>query len=70
MEIHATDFAACRMRVMAVDFISDEQAARLGRFPDEISAEDLERLCWLDDADLAVVDSPGGCTTFWDLLSG
>ena len=23
--------------------------------PDEVSAEDLERFCWLDDADLSVV---------------
>lgn len=40
---------------MAVDFLSDEQAAGFGRFPDEVSAEDLERFCWLDDADLSVV---------------
>lgn len=40
---------------MAVDFLSDEQAAVFGRFPDEVSAEDLERFCWLDDADLSVV---------------
>lgn len=39
---------------MAVDFLSDEQAAGFGRFPDEVSREDLERFCWLDDADLAV----------------
>lgn len=39
---------------MAVDFLSDEQAAGFGRFPDEISREDLERFCWLDDADLLV----------------
>ncbi|MDJ0355538.1 DUF4158 domain-containing protein [Paenarthrobacter sp. PH39-S1] len=40
---------------MAVDFLSDEQAAGFGRFPDVVSAEDLERFCWLDDADLSVV---------------
>lgn len=30
------------------------------RLPDEISAEDLERLCWVDDADLSVVDRRRG----------
>ncbi|WP_104111906.1 Tn3 family transposase [Arthrobacter sp. N199823] len=45
---------------MAVDFLSDEQAAGFGRFPNEISAEDLERFCWLDDADLSVVDRHRG----------
>jgi hypothetical protein len=40
---------------MAVDFLSDEQAAGFGRFPDEVSPEDLKRFCWLDDADLSVV---------------
>ncbi|WP_241981287.1 DUF4158 domain-containing protein [Cryobacterium algoritolerans] len=39
---------------MAVDFLSDEQVAGFGRFPDEVSREDLERFCWLDDADLSV----------------
>jgi hypothetical protein len=39
---------------MAVDFLSNEQAAGFGRLPDEVSAEDLERFCWLDDADLSV----------------
>jgi len=39
---------------MAVDFLSDEQAAGFGRFPDEVPREDLERFCWLDDADLSV----------------
>ncbi len=43
------------MSGLAVDFLSDEQAAGFGRFPDEVSAEDLERFCWLDDADLSVV---------------
>ncbi|EMQ96642.1 transposase Tn3 [Paeniglutamicibacter gangotriensis Lz1y] len=43
------------MGSMAVDFLSDEQAAGFGRFPDELPAEDLERFCWLDDADLSVV---------------
>lgn len=43
------------MGSMAVDFLSDEQAAGFGGFPDEVSAEDLERFCWLDDADLSVV---------------
>ena len=45
---------------MAVDFLSDEQAAGFGGFPDEVSAEDLERFCWLDDADLSVVGSRRG----------
>lgn len=45
---------------MAVDFLSDEQAAGFGRFPEEVSAEDLERFCWLDDADLSVVDRRRG----------
>ncbi|MBT2552313.1 Tn3 family transposase [Arthrobacter sp. ISL-5] len=40
---------------MAVDFLSDEQAAGFGRFPDEVSQEDLERFCWLDDTDLSIV---------------
>jgi hypothetical protein len=39
---------------MAVDFLSSEQAAGFGRFPDEVSREDLERSRWLDDADLSV----------------
>ncbi|WP_420820310.1 DUF4158 domain-containing protein [Specibacter cremeus] len=39
---------------MAVDFLSDGQAAGFGRFPDEVSREDLERFCWVDDADLSV----------------
>ena len=45
---------------MPVDFLSDEQAAGFGRFPDEISMEDLERFCWLDDADLSVVGGRRG----------
>ena len=36
------------------NFLSDEQAAGFGRFPDEVSREDMERSCWLDDADLSV----------------
>ncbi|MBB1512656.1 DUF4158 domain-containing protein, partial [Tessaracoccus sp. MC1627] len=40
--------------------LSDEQAAGFGRFPEEVSAEDLERFCWLDDADLSVVDRRRG----------
>ena len=40
---------------MAVDFLSDEQVAGFGGCPDEVSPEDLERFCWLDDADLSVV---------------
>ncbi|WP_276203734.1 DUF4158 domain-containing protein [Pseudarthrobacter sulfonivorans] len=39
---------------MAAVFLSDEQAAGFGRFPDDVSVEDLERFCWLDDADLSV----------------
>lgn len=45
---------------MAVDFLSDDQAAGFGRFLDEVSAEDLERFCWLDDADLSVVGGRRG----------
>ncbi len=40
---------------MAVDFLSDEQVARFGRFPDEVSREDLGAFSWLDDADLSIV---------------
>lgn len=43
------------MGFMAVDFLRDEQAAGFGGFPDEVSTEDLERFCWLDDADLSVI---------------
>ncbi|WP_427004512.1 DUF4158 domain-containing protein [Pseudarthrobacter sp. H2] len=39
---------------MAVDLLSDEQAAGFGRFPDEVSREDLERFWWLDDTDLSI----------------
>ena len=45
---------------MPVDFLSNEQAAGFGRFPDEISMEDLERFCWLDDADLSVAGGRRG----------
>ena len=45
---------------MAVDFPSEEQAAVFGRFPEEISTEDMERFCWLDDADLSAVDRSRG----------
>lgn len=45
---------------MAVDFLSDEQAAGFGGFPDEVSAENLEHFCWLDDADWSVVGSRRG----------
>ncbi len=54
---------------MAVDLLSHEQAAGFGRFPDVVSAEDLERFCWLDDADLSVVGRRRGSTTVWDSLS-
>lgn len=40
---------------MAVDFLSDEQAAEFGQFPDQVSLEVFERYCWLHDADLSVV---------------
>lgn len=40
---------------MVVEFLSDGQAAGFGRFPDEVSREDLERFCWLDDTDLSIV---------------
>lgn len=53
---------------MAVDFLSDEQATGFGRFPDQVSLEDLERFCWLDDVDLSVVGRRRGCTTVWDSL--
>lgn len=36
-------------------FSNDEQASGFGRFPDEVSQEDLERFCWLDDTDLSIV---------------
>ncbi|MGP5525173.1 hypothetical protein ACTXM3_18170 [Glutamicibacter arilaitensis] len=41
--------------------LSDEQAAGFGGFPDEESAEDLERFGWLDDTDLSVVGAAGAC---------
>ncbi|MDO5745828.1 MAG: DUF4158 domain-containing protein [Micrococcaceae bacterium] len=40
---------------MAIDFRSDEQAAGFGEFTEEVSAEDLERFCWMDEGDLTVV---------------
>lgn len=36
-------------------FSNDEQASGFGRFPDEVSQEDLQRFCWLDDTDLSIV---------------
>jgi hypothetical protein len=40
---------------MAVDFLSDERAVGFGRFPDEVSQEDHQRLSWFDDTDLSIV---------------
>ena len=34
-----------------MEFLSDEQAARFGRFKGELSQTDLERFFHLDDAD-------------------
>lgn len=40
---------------MPVEFLTDEQAARYGRFVETPSRAELDRLCFLDDADRALV---------------
>ncbi len=40
---------------MPVEFLTDEQAARYGRFVEVPSPAELDRLCFLDDADRALV---------------
>lgn len=40
---------------MPVEFLTDEQAARYGRFVEAPSRAELDRLCLLDDADRALV---------------
>ncbi|MDN5769138.1 MAG: DUF4158 domain-containing protein [Humibacillus sp.] len=40
---------------MPVEFLTDEQAARYGRFVEVPSRAELDRLCFLDDADRALV---------------
>jgi len=45
---------------MPVEFLTDEQAARYGRFVEGPSRADLDRLCFLDDADRRLVASRRG----------
>ena len=40
---------------MPVEFLTDDQAARYGRFAEGPSRTELDRLCFLDDADRALV---------------
>lgn len=48
-----------RLRIVPVEFLSDEQAAVYGRFHGCPSLAELERFFFLDDADLALTDN--GC---------
>ncbi|MGI5170490.1 DUF4158 domain-containing protein [Spirillospora sp. CA-253888] len=48
---------------MAFDFLSDEQVARYGRFPQEPSPGELERFFWLDQAALEQVGERRSPTT-------
>jgi len=44
------------------EFLTDEQAAVYGRFPDVVPSQaELERFCFLDDADLRLVGRRAAC---------
>jgi hypothetical protein len=54
---------------VAVEFLTDEQAARYGSFDEVPSRADLERYFFLDDADREAVRPSGARTTGSDSLS-
>jgi hypothetical protein len=48
-------FDALRLAVVPVEFLTDEQASAYGRFMEPPSRLELERFCFLDDADRSLI---------------